>query len=166
MDLTKKPIATGFPRENSIALGRVAATSRVTTAAPRNNSRVARIYFWAVTNFAVNYPRFQSLVSIKPELPAKNLISLLTPLDNLLLEWNYEQIGKPWQQVPYDPQIHQPDVSYIAVGELVYIRFVGYRCQECILCAANLSRTLPGGVRGDGETRGIDEYGCDWFWYE
>lgn len=107
--------------------------------------------FEQLQTLLVNYPSFQSLVSIKPELPAKNLISLLTPLNNLLLEWNYEQIGKPWQQVPYDPQIHQPDVSDIAVGELVYIRFVGYRYQERILCPAKVSRTLPGGVRGDKE---------------
>ena len=81
--------------------------------------------FEQLQTLLINYPSFQSLVSIKPELPAKNLISLLTPLDNLLSAWNYEQIGKPWQQVPYNPQIHQPDVSDISPGELVYIRFVG-----------------------------------------
>ena len=110
--------------------------------------------FEQLQTLLTNYPSLQSIVSIKPELPAKNLILLLTPLDNLFLEWNYEQIGKPWQQVPYDPQIHQPDVSDIAISELVYIRFVGYKHQERILCPAKVSRTLPGGVRGDGERRG------------
>ena len=72
---------------------------------------------------------------------------LFTPLDNLLKEWGYEQIGKPWEQVPYNPQIHQPDAGDIAQGELVYIRFVGYQHQEHILCPAKVSRTLPGGVK-------------------
>ncbi len=111
--------------------------------------------FEQLQTLLINYPNFQSLVSIKPELPAKNLISLLTPLDNLLSAWNYEQIAKPWQQVPYNPQIHQPDSSDISPGELVYVRFVGYKHQERILCPAKVSRSLPGGVgdRGIGEGR-------------
>lgn len=94
-----------------------------------------------------NYPSIQQMVSVKPELPAKNFMTLFTPLDNLLKEWGYEQIGKPWEQVPYNPQIHQPDAGDIAQGELVYIRFVGYQHQEHILCPAKVSRTLPGGVK-------------------
>ena len=31
--------------------------------------------------------------------------------------------------------------------ELVYIRFVGYREGEQILCPAKVSRTLPGGIK-------------------
>ena len=94
-----------------------------------------------------NYPSIQQMVSVKPELPAKNFMTLFTPLDNLLKEWGYEQIGKPWEQVPYNPQIHQPDAGDIAQGELVYVRFVGYQHQEHILCPAKVSRTLPGGVK-------------------
>lgn len=101
--------------------------------------------FEQLQTLLTNYPSIHSLVSIKPELPAKNLLSLFTPLDNLLSAWNYEQIGKPWQQVPYDPQIHQPDAADIAAGELVYIRFVGYKHKGRILCPAKVSCTLPGG---------------------
>lgn len=102
--------------------------------------------FEQLQTLLTNYPSIHFLVGIKPELPAKNLLSLFTPLDNLLSAWSYEQIGKPWQQVPYDPQIHQPDAD-IAAGELVYIRFVGYKHQQRILCPAKVSRTLPGGVK-------------------
>lgn len=118
--------------------------------------------FEQLQTLLTNYPSIHSLVGIKPELPAKNLLSLFTSLDNLLASWNYEQIGNPWQQVPFDPQIHQPDASDITVGELVYIRFVGYKDRDSILCPAKVSRTLPAGA-GDretgrqGELRGIDE---------
>lgn len=103
--------------------------------------------FEQLQTLLTNYPSIHSLVNVKPELPAKNLLSLFTPLDNLLSAWGYEQIGKPWEQVPYNPQVHQPDAADIAEGELVYIRFVGYQHQQHILCPAKVSRTLPGGVK-------------------
>ncbi|MBF2066230.1 MAG: hypothetical protein IGS39_17700 [Calothrix sp. C42_A2020_038] len=89
------------------------------------------------------YPSIDQMVGAKPELPAKDLLSMLAPLDDLLKEWNYEQIGKPWEQVTYDPQLHQPDNSDIVEGEQVYIVFVGYQHQGKILCRAKVSRTLP-----------------------
>jgi molecular chaperone GrpE (heat shock protein) len=101
--------------------------------------------FEELQTLLTNYPSIHQMVSVKPELPAKNLLSMFTPLANLLKEWGYEQIGKPWEQVPYNPQIHQPDAADIAEGEMLYIRFVGYRHQENILCPAKVSRTLPGG---------------------
>ncbi len=90
-----------------------------------------------------NYPSVRQLVQTKSDLPAKNLISLFTPLDNLIESWGYEPIGKVWEQVVYNPQLHQPDAGDIEVGELVYVRFVGYRDGEQILCPAKVSRTLP-----------------------
>jgi len=73
-----------------------------------------------------NYPSARKMTEAKPDLPAKNLVSLFTPLDNLLASWGYEQIGSAWEQVPYNPQLHQPDTNDIAEGELVYIRFIGW----------------------------------------
>jgi hypothetical protein len=43
--------------------------------------------------------------------------------------------------------LHQPDVEDITEGELVYIRFVGYREGERILAPAKVSRTLPPGMK-------------------
>ncbi len=101
--------------------------------------------FTQLKTLLTNYPSIQQMVGIKPELPAKNLLSMFTPVDNLLSEWGYEPIGKPWEQVAYNPQFHQPDAADIAEGESVYIRFVGYHHQGNILCPAKVSRTLPGG---------------------
>ncbi len=100
--------------------------------------------FEKLQTLLVNYPSIHQMVKIKPELPAKNLLSSFTPLENLLKEWDYQPIGKPWQQVEYNPQIHQPDTGDIQEGEKVYIRFIGYQHQGNILCPAKVSRTLPG----------------------
>jgi molecular chaperone GrpE (heat shock protein) len=87
------------------------------------------------------------MTEAKPNLPAKNLIPLLTTLDDLLESWGYEAIGKPWEQVSFNPQLHQPDSDEIGEGDLVYVRFVGYRKGEKIFCPAKVSQTLPGGNR-------------------
>jgi hypothetical protein len=101
--------------------------------------------FEQLQSLLANYPSVRQLVQAKPDLPAKNLISLFTPLDNLIQSWGYEPIGQVWEQVSYNPHLHQPDVGGIEVGELVYIRFIGYRDGDRILCPAKVSRTLPAG---------------------
>lgn len=102
--------------------------------------------FQQLQTLLTNYPSLRQLLQVKPDLPAKNLISLLTPLDNLIESWDYEAIGQVWEKVFYDPQLHQADTSDIEVGELVYVRFVGYRKGEYILAPAKVSRTLPAGI--------------------
>ncbi|GEM_PF-1100719 len=92
-----------------------------------------------------NYPSLRQMIQAKPDLPAKNIVSLFTPLDGVLEIWGYTAIGSAWEQVPYDPQIHQPDCTDLAPGDPVYIRFVGYRYHETILSPAKVSRTLPAG---------------------
>ena len=101
--------------------------------------------FEKMQTLLVNYPSIHQMVNAKPELPAKNLLSSFTPLENLLKEWDYQPIGTPWEQVEYNPQLHQPDTPDIEQGEKVYIRFIGYQHQGNILCPAKVSRTLPGG---------------------
>ncbi len=103
--------------------------------------------FQQLQSLLTNYPSIRPMTEAQPNLPAKNLISLLTPLDDLLESWGYEAIGKPWQQVSFNPQLHQPDRDEIAEGDLVYVRFVGYRKGDKIFCPAKVSKTLPGGNR-------------------
>ncbi len=104
---------------------------------------------WQRTTFAQlqpllsNYPSIRHMIQIKPDLPAKHLMSLFSSLDTLLHQWGYEAIGVVWSQVAYDPQLHQPDQPDINPGELVYVRFVGYKTGQDILCPAKVSRTLP-----------------------
>ncbi|BAZ85100.1 nucleotide exchange factor GrpE [Dolichospermum compactum] len=92
-----------------------------------------------------NYPTVKKMALAKPELPAKNLVSLFTSLDNLITSWGYTVIGETWEQVNYNPQLHQADSDDIQEGELVYIRFIGYQDGDKVLYPAKVSRTLPSG---------------------
>ncbi|MBR8828679.1 MAG: molecular chaperone GrpE [Gomphosphaeria aponina SAG 52.96 = DSM 107014] len=100
--------------------------------------------FEQLQSLLTNYPTACKMAEIKPDLPAKNLVALFVSLENLLASWGYEVIGEPGEKVSYNPQWHQPDRAEITPGELVYIRFVGYREGDRILIPAKVSRTLPG----------------------
>jgi len=105
-----------------------------------------RATFEQLQTLLTSYPAARKMAEAKPDMPAKNLSALFTPLETLLSSWDFETIGSAWEQVTYNPQLHQPDVEDIKEGELVYIRFVGYRDGEQILAPAKVSRTLPAGI--------------------
>ncbi|MFM5902002.1 MAG: nucleotide exchange factor GrpE [Dolichospermum sp.] len=96
-----------------------------------------------------NYPTVKKMALTKPDLPAKNIVSLFTSLDNLMASWGYTVIGETWEQVNYNPQIHQADSDDIQEGDLVYIRFIGYQNGDQVLYPAKVSRTLPGGFNNN-----------------
>ncbi|MBD2075543.1 molecular chaperone GrpE [Phormidium sp. FACHB-592] len=93
-----------------------------------------------------HYPSARKMAESKPDLPARNFNALFTPLENLLQTWHVESIGSAWEQVSFNPQLHQPDVEDMTTGEPVYVRFVGYTQGDRILSPAKVSRTLPGGA--------------------
>ncbi|MBP0018267.1 MAG: helix-turn-helix domain-containing protein [Cyanobacteria bacterium SBLK] len=99
--------------------------------------------FEQLQTLMMNFPTACVMAEAKPNLPARNFIALFTPLNNLLQEWGYESIGTAWEQVIFDPQIHQADSDDIQEGDLVFVRFVGYRSGDLILCPAKVSRSLP-----------------------
>ncbi|MBF2057922.1 MAG: hypothetical protein IGQ45_12075 [Cyanobacterium sp. T60_A2020_053] len=100
--------------------------------------------FIEINSLLTNYPTAKMMIKFKPYLPAKNVISLLKPLENLLSLWDIQSIGKPWQKVNFDPDLHSPDNDNIKSGDMVYIRFVGYLRGENILVKAKVSQSLPG----------------------
>jgi molecular chaperone GrpE (heat shock protein) len=105
--------------------------------------------FTQLQTLLANYPTVKKMALAKPELPAKNLVSLFTSLDNLITNWGYTVIGETWEQVNYNPQLHQADSDDIQEGELVYIRFIGYQDGDKVLYPAKVSRTLPAGFNNN-----------------
>jgi hypothetical protein len=102
-----------------------------------------RQVFDQLQTLLVNYPSVTKAAAAKPEMPAKNITPLFTPLANLVQTWGYEPIGKAWETVEFNPQLHQPDVTDMQPGETVYVRFVGYRDGDAILVPAKVSRHCP-----------------------
>ena len=92
----------------------------------------------------ISYPTAKLMVELKHNLPPKNILALLKPLELLLEQWGVETIGQPWKKVPYNPNIHECGEENISQGELVYIRWVGYYQGDKVLLPAKVSRKLPG----------------------
>jgi hypothetical protein len=114
-------------------------------AIPHDAKASQREVFAQLQTLLVSYPTVAKAAQAKPEMPAKNIVPLFTPLGNLMAAWGYAPIGEPWAAVEFDPQWHQPDVPDIQPGEAVYVRFVGYRDGATILVPAKVSRSLPQG---------------------
>ena len=91
----------------------------------------------------VNYPTAKLMVELKHNLPPKNVIALLKPLEQLLQKWEIETIGAPWKRVPYNPLIHDCGEEKINQGDPVYILLVGYFQGDRVLLPAKVSRHLP-----------------------
>jgi hypothetical protein len=127
----------------SIAQSPLQSMAPTQPSAPVSIDVIRRQTFEQLQSLLVNYPSVKQAAIANPDMLAKNLLPLFAPLDQLLRQWGYAAIGQPWETVSFDPQIHQPDVAAIAPGETVYIRFIGYRCGDEILCPAKVSRQLP-----------------------
>ncbi|PLS68028.1 MAG: hypothetical protein CV045_10245 [Cyanobacteria bacterium M5B4] len=91
----------------------------------------------------IQYPTLRQTIAHNPQLPAKQLLPLLALLDAVADYWHLEPIGEVWQPVPYNPQLHQADTPPIQPGEIVYVRFIGYRSGDTIYAPAKVSRQLP-----------------------
>jgi DNA-binding Xre family transcriptional regulator len=74
-----------------------------------------------------------------PQLSATKLAPLLRPLERLLAEWGVETIAAVGAIVAYDPSEHQLLEGGVLPGDLVKVRYVGYRHGPVLLYRAKVS---------------------------
>jgi molecular chaperone GrpE (heat shock protein) len=72
-------------------------------------------------------------------MPARNLIPLLRPLDELLKAWDIEPIAQVGEQVSYDPHWHELMDGEAEVGSPGIVRYVGYTRHGKLLYRARVS---------------------------
>ena len=64
---------------------------------------------------------------------------MLRPVEKLIEEWNVESIATVGSEVPFDPQLHQLMDGSVQKGEMVKIRYAGYRQGDKLLFRAKVS---------------------------
>jgi molecular chaperone GrpE (heat shock protein) len=74
-----------------------------------------------------------------PAMPARNLVPLLRPLDQLLQAWGIERIAQVGGQVSYDPHWHEMMDGDAESGMTVIVRYVGYTKHGKLLYRARVS---------------------------
>lgn len=74
-----------------------------------------------------------------PQAPAVKLLPLLRPIEQLLQQWGVEQTAIVGSEVSYDPQQHQLMSGEANLGDLVRVRYAGYRQHDRMLYRARVS---------------------------
>ena len=74
-----------------------------------------------------------------PRLAAIKILPLLRPVEQLMQQWNVKSISVVGSEVPFDPQIHQLMEGSVEKGEIVKIRYTGYKQGEKLLFRAKVS---------------------------
>ncbi|GAP98099.1 helix-turn-helix domain-containing protein [Leptolyngbya sp. NIES-2104] len=74
-----------------------------------------------------------------PQAPAVKLLPLVRPIEQLLQQWGIEQTAIVGSEISYDPQQHQLMGGTAAPGDLVRVRYAGYRQYDRLLYRAKVS---------------------------
>jgi molecular chaperone GrpE (heat shock protein) len=75
----------------------------------------------------------------QPDFPASKIFPLLQSIDRLLSQWDVTVIGEIGTQIAHDPQYHQLIEGTANPGELVTVRYMGYRQGEKLIFRAKVS---------------------------
>jgi DNA-binding Xre family transcriptional regulator len=75
----------------------------------------------------------------QPDFPANKIFPLLQPIDRLLAQWNVTVIGEIGNQIAYDPHCHQLIEGTANSGELVTVRYSGYRQGDKLIFRSKVS---------------------------
>ncbi|MEC4818032.1 MAG: nucleotide exchange factor GrpE [Scytonema sp. PMC 1069.18] len=88
----------------------------------------------------LQFPTAAQKARENPQLPAVNIVPLIQkPLEKLLQQWGVEAIAPVGAEVAYDPQIHQLLEGIAQIGEIVKVRYTGYRQGEKLLYRVKVS---------------------------
>lgn len=90
-------------------------------------------------SWLLQWPTAAKAVHQNPQLPASRLLSLVEPIEQLLAQWQVEPIATVGEELPYDPQYHELMKGIAQPGELVKVRYVGYKQRDKLLYKAKVS---------------------------
>lgn len=90
-------------------------------------------------SWLVQWPTAAYAAGQNQQLPAVRLLPLVQPVEQLVQEWGVEAIASVGSEIPYNPQWHQLMDGMVRPGEVVKVRYVGYRIAGNLLHRAKVS---------------------------
>lgn len=90
-------------------------------------------------SFLTYFPAAKYAASNNPDFPASKIFPLLQSIDRLIGQWGVTTIGDIGAQIAYDPHAHQLIEGSADPGELVTVRFSGYRQGDKLIFRAKVS---------------------------
>ena len=92
-----------------------------------------------IESWLLQWPTAVAAVHKNPQLPAERLLTLVKPIEQLLRQWDIKTIASVGEELSYDPQYHQLLKGTAEPGELVKVRYVGYKQEDKLLYKAKVS---------------------------
>jgi molecular chaperone GrpE (heat shock protein) len=90
-------------------------------------------------SWLVQWPTAAYAAQQNQQLPAVRLLPLVRPVEQLLQQWGVEAIASVGSELAYDPHLHQLMEGTAQPGELIRVRYTGYRIGEKLLYRAKVS---------------------------
>ncbi|MDJ0553794.1 MAG: helix-turn-helix domain-containing protein [Microcoleaceae cyanobacterium MO_207.B10] len=90
-------------------------------------------------SWLLQWPTVVEKAKKNPRLAAVKILPLLRPVEQLMQEWNIEAIAPVGAEIPFDPQLHQLMEGSVQKGDLVKVRYTGYRQRNKLLYRAKVS---------------------------
>ncbi|MEW6494045.1 MAG: helix-turn-helix domain-containing protein [Cyanobacteriota bacterium] len=90
-------------------------------------------------SWLVQWPTAAYAAQQNQQLPAVRLLPLVRPVEQLLQEWGVEAIASVGDEIPYDPHFHQLMEGIAQPGEIVKVRYTGYRHGDKLLYRVKVS---------------------------
>jgi molecular chaperone GrpE (heat shock protein)/DNA-binding Xre family transcriptional regulator len=92
-----------------------------------------------IESWLLQWPTAAHKAQENSQLAAVKLLPLVRPIQQLLQQWGVEAIAPVGAEIPYDPQFHQLLEGTAQLGEIVKVRYTGYRQGEKLLYRAKVS---------------------------
>ncbi|MEM8780472.1 MAG: helix-turn-helix domain-containing protein [Cyanobacteria bacterium P01_G01_bin.49] len=94
-----------------------------------------------IESWLLQWPTAAIIAQKNPQLSAVKLLPLVKPIFELLKKWGLEMTATVGDKVAYDPQFHQllEGGGSVQSGDLVMVRYVGYRQGDKLLYKAKVS---------------------------
>jgi len=90
-------------------------------------------------SWLLQWPTAAHAAQQNPHLPAVRLLVLAKPVEKLLQQWGVEALASVGEELPYDPQWQTLMEGSASPGELVRVRYTGYRQGDRLLYRAKVS---------------------------
>ncbi|MDJ0649582.1 MAG: helix-turn-helix domain-containing protein [Xenococcaceae cyanobacterium MO_188.B19] len=93
-------------------------------------------------SWLIQWPTAIAAVCKNPDLPAARLLPIVKPIERLIKQWGIEKIDFVGKELPYNPQYHELMKGSAQPGDMVRVRYVGYKQKDRILYKPKVSLVI------------------------
>jgi DNA-binding Xre family transcriptional regulator len=145
-DRPQAPASANFPQkiqETDRSSEKTASPSLQTEQREQLQQEFQQATLQKIESWLIQFPTAAYAAQQNPQFPAAKLLPLMRPIEQLLQSWGIEAIAPVGTELPYDPQQHQLLEGTAQPGDIVRVRYTGYRQGNRLLYRAQVSPSRP-----------------------